>query len=126
MVSAAWENIAVAALPFGAGTHIQEKYGIKDCTTKDAFDYLMNFNHWKIDARLASEFINSTAFTVKWLEDQGLSYSVGGGGGGGAPMMMTEGFLHMFARHPDYPNEFFAACSVLTDKVKANKNIILI
>jgi fumarate reductase flavoprotein subunit len=111
--------------PFGAGTHIQEKYGIKDCTTKDAFDYLMNFNHWKIDARLASEFINSTAFTVKWLEDQGLSYSVGGGGGGGAPMMMTEGFLHMFARHPDYPNEFFAACSVLTDKVKANKNIRL-
>jgi fumarate reductase flavoprotein subunit len=109
--------------PFGAGTHIQEKYGIKNCTTKDAFDYLMNFNHWKIDARLASEYINSTAFTVKWLEDQGLSYTPMTGGVDGAVAMMESGYMHSFARHPDYPNEFFAACSLLTDRAKANKNI---
>jgi fumarate reductase flavoprotein subunit len=107
--------------PFGASTHIHEKYGIKNCTTRDAFNYLMDFNHWKIDARIASEYINNTAFTVKWLEDEGLIFS---------PMTQAEGssfmetnFMHGFAAHPDYPNEGFAACSVLTDRAKANKNI---
>ena len=107
--------------PFGASTHIQEKYGIKNCTAKDAFNYLMDFNHWKINARIASEYINNTAFTVKWLEDEGLIFS---------PMTQSEGksfsesnFMHGFAAHPDYPNEGFAACSVLTDRAKANKNI---
>ena len=57
--------------PFGAGAHIQAKYGIKNCTTKDAFNDFMDFNHWKTDARLASESINSTAFTIKWLENEG-------------------------------------------------------
>lgn len=111
--------------PFGASTHIQEKYGIKSCTTQDAFEYLMDFNHWRIDARLASEFINNTSFTVKWLEDHGLSYAPMGGEGGGALMGFDEGFMHTFARHPDYPDEFFAACSVLTDRIKTYKNIQL-
>ena len=105
--------------PFGAGTHIQEKYGIKNCTTKDAFNYLMDFNHWKIDARLASEFINSTAFTVKWLEDEGMVF--------GAITDSSEGvrtsYLHAFAAHPDYKRDQFYACTLLTDRVKANKNI---
>jgi len=107
--------------PFGAGTHIQEKYGIKNCTTKDAFDYFMDFNHWKINARIASEYVNNTAYTVKWLEEQGLSYS---------PMTQSTGksfmesnFCHTFARNPNYQNEDFIACPLLTDKAKANKNI---
>ncbi len=103
--------------PFGAGTHIQAKYGIKNCTTKDAFNYLADFNHWKIDARLASEYINTTAFTVKWLEDEGVLFgpitdsSVG----------VRTRYLHAFAAHPDYKEEFYI-CTLLTDRVKANKN----
>jgi len=103
--------------PFGAGTHIQAKYGIKNCTTRDAFNYLMDFNHWNIDARLASEYINTTAFTVRWLEDQGVLF--------GQINDSSEGvrtrYLHAFAQHPDYEDQFYA-CALLTDRVKANKN----
>ena len=106
--------------PFGAGTHIQEKYGIKNCTTKDAFNYLMEFNHWKIDARLASEYISNTAFTVKWLEDEGIIFGTMNDSGEG---VFTR-YLHGFAPHPDYKTEEnFYACSLLTDRIKANKNV---
>jgi fumarate reductase flavoprotein subunit len=110
--------------PFGAGTHLQKKYDVKNCTTKDAFNYLMDFNHWRTDARLASEFINNTAFTVKWLEDQGILFSPMGEAakGAGVPKVVDSGYVHMFARHPDYPQEFYA-CSLLTDKARAKKNI---
>jgi fumarate reductase flavoprotein subunit len=107
--------------PFGAGTHLQAKYGIKNCTAKDAFNYLMDFTHWQIDARLASEFINSTAFTVKWLEDEGVVF--------GTITDSSEGvrtlYLHAFAPHPDYKTEGFYVCSLLRDKVSANKNVQL-
>lgn len=103
--------------PFGAGTHIQAKYGIKNCTTRDAFNYLMDFNHWMIDARLASEYINTTAFTVKWLEDQGVPF--------GPINDSSEGvrtrYLHAFASHPDYKEDFYV-CTLLTDRLKASKN----
>jgi len=105
--------------PFGAGTHIQEKYGIKNCTPKDAFDYLMDFTHWQIDARLASEYINTTAFMVKWLEDQGVIFAPMQGGRGG--------YMHAISPHPDYETDAkgMYICMLLTDKVKANKNIEL-
>jgi fumarate reductase flavoprotein subunit len=102
--------------PFGAGTHIQEKYGIKGCSQKDAFNYLMNFTHWKVDARLASEYINATPFTVKWLEEKGLIF-----GPFDAARFGT--YMHGFATHPDYKNQDFYACSLLTDRAKAQKNI---
>jgi fumarate reductase flavoprotein subunit len=104
--------------PFGAGTHIQEKYGIKNYNARDAFDYLLDYNHWRIDARLASEYINNTAYTIRWLEEQGVIYK---------PLEDTEGaefncFTHNFAAHPDY-KEFFYACTLLTDRARASKNI---
>lgn len=102
--------------PFGAGTHIQEKYGIKDCSLKDAFNYLMDFTHWKIDARLASEYINTTPFTVKWLEGKGLIF-------GPFDEARFGKYMHAFATHPDYKTQDFYACSLLTDKAKAQKNI---
>jgi len=106
--------------PFGAGTHIQKKYGIKDCTTKDAFNYLMDFTHWQVDARLASEYINSTAFTVKWLEDEGVIFAAMGGGGPGGG-----GYMHAISPHPDYKTDAkgMYITMLLTDRVKANKNI---
>lgn len=104
--------------PFGASTHIQEKYGIKNYTAKDAFNYLLDYNHWRIDARLASEYINNTAYTIKWLEEEGLIFR---------PMEDKSGaefncFTHNFAGHPDYEEDFYA-CTLLTNRAKANKNI---
>jgi len=114
--------------PFGAGTHLQKKYGVKNCTTKDAFNYLMEFNHWRTDARLTSEFINNTALTVKWLEDQGILFSPMGEAAtaAGVPKIVDSGFVHMFASHPDYPKESFYACSLLTDRARAKKKNIQI
>jgi fumarate reductase flavoprotein subunit len=102
--------------PFGAGTHIQERYGIKGCTQKDAFNYLMDFTHWKVDARLASEYINTTPFTVKWLEEKGLIF-------GPFDEARFGTYMHGFATHPDYKTQDFYACSLLTNKAKAQKNI---
>jgi fumarate reductase flavoprotein subunit len=106
--------------PFGAGTHIQAKYGIRNCSPKDAFNYLMEFNHWKIDARLASEYINTTAFTVKWLEDEGIKFGAIDENGQG---VFTK-YMHAFSAHPDYKEESnFYACTLLADRVTLNKNI---
>jgi fumarate reductase flavoprotein subunit len=105
--------------PFGAGTHIQEKYGMKNCTPKDAFNYLMDFTHWQIDARLASEYINSTAYTIKWLEEEGVIFAPMGRGG------RPDGFMHAISPHPEYKTDEkgMYMCMLLTDRVKANKNI---
>jgi fumarate reductase flavoprotein subunit len=104
--------------PFGAGTHIQAKYGVKNCTTKDAFNYLMDFTHWQVDARLASEYINNTAFTVKWLEEKGVIFRPMEGERGG-------GFIHSISPHPDYKTDAkgMYITMLLTDRVKADKNI---
>ncbi|MCC8356850.1 MAG: FAD-dependent oxidoreductase [Oscillospiraceae bacterium] len=61
--------------PFGAGTHIQKKYGMTEGTAENALNYLFDFTHGQIDARLASEYIRKTAFTIKWLEDYGVIYA---------------------------------------------------
>ena len=61
--------------PFGADTHIQHEYGKVNGTAERAFNYLFDFTHGQIDARLASEFIRKSAFTVKWLEDYGVRYA---------------------------------------------------
>jgi fumarate reductase flavoprotein subunit len=105
--------------PFGAGTHIQAKYGMKNCTTKDAFNYLMDFTHGQIDARLASEYINNTAFTIKWLEDEGVIFAPMGQG----PRL--DAFMHAISPHPDYKTDEkgMYICMLLTDRVKAEKNI---
>jgi len=107
--------------PFGAGTHIQEKYGIKNCTPEDAYNILMDFTHGEIDYRLASEYINNSAATVKWLEDQGVIFAAMDGARGG-------GFMHSISPHPDYETDEkgMYISMLLTDRIKANKNITLL
>jgi fumarate reductase flavoprotein subunit len=106
--------------PFGAGTHVQKKYGIKNCTTEDAYNILMDFTQGQIDYRLASEYIRNSAFTIKWLEDQGVLYSAMDGPRGG-------GFMHAISPHPDYKTDEkgMYIAMLLTDRIKANKNISL-
>ena len=87
--------------PFGAGTHIQKKYGMTDGTVEKAYAYLMDFTHGQIDARLASAYINKTAFVVKWLEDHGLIYSKPGEGM--FAMNDNEHFCHTYEPNPDFP-----------------------
>lgn len=105
--------------PFAAGTHIQKKYGVEHCTTRDAFNYLMDFTHWKADARLASAYINNTAFMVKWLEDEGVIFSAMEPG--------RENYMHGTSPHPDYKTDEkgMYICLLLTDRIKANQNVDL-
>lgn len=87
--------------PFGAGTHIQQEYGKLDGTVEHAFNYLFDFTHGTIDARLASEFIRKTAFTVKWLEDYGVRYADPNGPPFGSPED-KEYFCHVIADNPEF------------------------
>jgi fumarate reductase flavoprotein subunit len=90
--------------PFGAGTHIQKEAGKVDGTPENAFNYLFDFTHGKIDARLASEYIRKTAFTVKWLEDYGVKYADPNQGPFGSPDD-KEYFCHVIADNPEFKEE---------------------
>lgn len=88
---------------WGAETHIQKAAGIE--TSRDeAFIEHMEFNHYdRVDPRVVRAFIDKTAETMKWLEDNGEKYRVGGMEGMGDvkytqfPVDMTGG-THNFGR----------------------------
>lgn len=44
-------------------------------STEDAFKFLMEFTHWKVDARLVSDYINKSASTIEWFENMGIKFS---------------------------------------------------
>ena len=87
--------------PFGADTHIQHRYGKVDGTVENAFNYLFDFTHGSIDARLASEYIRKTAFTVKWLEDYGVRYADPNSPPFGSPDD-KEYWCHVIAENPEF------------------------
>lgn len=88
--------------PFAAGSHIQKKYGMVDGTVENAFNYLIDFTHGTIDARLASAYIRKTAFTVEWLEKHGVIFSDPRHGMFSNPND-TEHFCHNYDPNPDFP-----------------------
>ena len=109
--------------PFGADTHIQHEYGKVDGTAENAFNYLFDFTHGKIDARLASEFIRKSAFTVKWLEDYGVKYADPNLPPFGGPDD-KEYFCHVIAdnpefKEPDGSNKWMYIPSLLFARAKA-------
>ena len=59
---------------WGAESHIQKADGLK--TSKDdAFKEHMEFNHYdRVDPKVVRAFIEKTADTMKWLEDNGIGY----------------------------------------------------
>jgi fumarate reductase flavoprotein subunit len=63
---------------WGAETHIQQAAGAK--TNKDeAFKEHMEFNHFdRVDPKVLRAFIEKTADTMKWLEDNGIGYKANG------------------------------------------------
>ena len=87
--------------PFGADTHIQHEYGKVEGTAEHAFNYLFDFTHGQIDARLASEFIRKSAFTVKWLEDYGVNYADPNQPPFGGPDD-KEYFCHVIVDNPEF------------------------
>lgn len=60
--------------PFAVESFIQQREEL-DFTREDAFNYMMEFTHWKTDARLVSEYINLSADTIAWLADMGIYFT---------------------------------------------------
>lgn len=60
--------------PFAVESFIQQREEL-DFSKEDAFNYMMEFTHWKTDARLVSEYINLSGDTVAWLADMGIEFT---------------------------------------------------
>lgn len=60
--------------PFAVESFLQ-KNACVDITKEAAFQYFMEFSHWKTDARLVSEFINLSGDTIDWLSDMGVKFT---------------------------------------------------
>jgi fumarate reductase flavoprotein subunit len=64
---------------WGAETHIQKAAGI-ETNREEAFQEYMKFNHYdRVDPLVVRAFIDQTAETMKWLEDNGIGYVAGMG-----------------------------------------------
>jgi len=60
--------------PFAVESYVQQREEL-DFTKEDAFNYMMEFTHWRTDARLVSEYINLSADTIAWLADMGIFFT---------------------------------------------------
>lgn len=60
--------------PFAVESFIQ-KNAFVDLTVEEAFQYLMEFSHWKTDARLVSAFLHLSGDTIDWLADMGVRFT---------------------------------------------------
>ena len=60
--------------PFGVESWVQ-KNAFVDLTCEQAFNYFMEFTHWKTDARLVSEYIRLSGETIDWLSDMGVAFT---------------------------------------------------
>jgi fumarate reductase flavoprotein subunit len=107
--------------PFAAGSHIQKKYGMTDGTVENAYNYLIDFTHGTIDARLASAYIHKTAFTIKWLEDHGVIFADPKAGQFANPND-TEHFCHTYDPSPDFPGVERYIPNVLMRGIESHEN----
>jgi fumarate reductase flavoprotein subunit len=51
-----------------------QKAQMVDFSKEDAFNFLMNYTHWRIDARILRKYIEITSDTVDWLETMGVEF----------------------------------------------------
>jgi fumarate reductase flavoprotein subunit len=113
-------SATAGGIMWGAETHIQKAAGIK--TSKDeAFEEYMGFNHYdRVDPKVVRAFIDETAETMKWLEDNGIVY-VTGMGYSQSPKDNT-GATHNFGRTIDkLANKFTAAGGQILLNTSAKK-----
>ena len=59
--------------PFAVESRLQKIKNVP-LTKKEAFRAFMDYTHWRVDARLVSDYINKTADTIDWLEKMGVEF----------------------------------------------------
>lgn len=51
-----------------------QKAQMVDFTQEDAFNLLMNYTHWRVDARLVRKYIEQSSDTINWMETMGVEF----------------------------------------------------
>ncbi len=51
-----------------------QKAQLVDFTKEDAFNMLMNYTHWRVDARLVRRYIEQSSNTIEWMESLGVEF----------------------------------------------------
>lgn len=51
-----------------------QKAQLVDFTKEDAFNLLMNYTHWRVDARLVRKYIEQSSSTIDWIETMGVEF----------------------------------------------------
>ncbi len=59
--------------PFAVESRIQKVKNVS-LTKEETFKTWMEYTHWRVDARLVSEYINKSASTIDWLEEMGVEW----------------------------------------------------
>lgn len=59
--------------PLGIETRIQREQLI-GITKDEAFNMLMEYTHYRVDARLVKTYLDKSADTIQWLEDMGVEF----------------------------------------------------
>ena len=60
--------------PFGVESHIQ-KMNMVNLRKEEAFRMMMEYTHWRVDARKVREYIWKSGETIDWLEQMGVQFS---------------------------------------------------
>jgi len=59
--------------PFAIESRLQYQNNVS-LTREEAFRIFMDYTHWRVDARLVSDYINKSASTIEWLEKMGVEF----------------------------------------------------
>ena len=59
--------------PFGVESRQQKKMMV-DLTKEKAFEIMMDYTHWNVDARLVHDYFWKSGETIDWLEDMGVQF----------------------------------------------------
>ncbi|MGL5437896.1 MAG: FAD-dependent oxidoreductase [Lachnospiraceae bacterium] len=51
-----------------------QKAQMVDLTKEDAFNFFMNYTHWRVDARLVRKYYEQSSDTIEWLEGMGVEF----------------------------------------------------
>ena len=60
--------------PFGVESRLQ-KANMINLTKEEVFLKMMEYNHWRVDARKVREYIWKSGSTIDWLEDMGVVFA---------------------------------------------------
>lgn len=60
--------------PFGVESHIQ-KMNMVNLRKEEAFRMMMDYTHWRVDARKVREYFWKSGETIDWLEKMGVQFS---------------------------------------------------